>query len=323
MRIESPLDGLVAHEIFHVITRHHPELRDRLYAVIGFEPCRGLKLPESLEARKLTNPDAPLHQHSIGVEVGGEPARVVPVLVAAREFDHESDADLLDYARLDFLLVEEKGGRWVAVEDGDGEPVAVSPMRMKNFAEQIGKNTGYIIHPEEILAENFRHLVLGTERLPDPQIPEKMRGGVRRRRRVTAVRLRGAFFAFAAWPDRANFSLSSRGCPTPQDPLLTRETLLLRLRDCGDDESWAGVCRNLHAALLRLLQKTLDPQRGYRGHHPAGDGVGLERDGRVRLRSGQREIQGVALHHPAQRHLQPLPQGVALGRRPPRTLRCW
>ncbi len=169
------LDGLVAHELFHVISRHDAKLRDQLYAIIGFEPCGEIVLPKSLAERKLTNPDAPFNRHAIRVEVGGKPARVVPILVAARPFDPEGKDDLLSYLSLQFLMIEKQEGRWMAKADKGGDPVIVSPIRMKNFSEQIGRNTGYIIHPEEILAENFRHLVLGRKKLPDPEILEKMR----------------------------------------------------------------------------------------------------------------------------------------------------
>ena len=31
--------GLITHELFHVLSRHNPELRDKIYAVIGFKKC--------------------------------------------------------------------------------------------------------------------------------------------------------------------------------------------------------------------------------------------------------------------------------------------
>ena len=83
---------------------------------------------------------------------------------------------------LQFLAVEKKGDRWVATENDDGTPVVFSPLQLSNFREQIGSNTNYIIHPEEILAENFRHLVLGTKSLPNPEIIEKMKRIIETRR---------------------------------------------------------------------------------------------------------------------------------------------
>jgi len=42
------------------------------------------------------------------------------------------------------------------------------------FYEQIGHNTKYIWHPEEILADNFVQLVMGSEELPSPFVVQRM-----------------------------------------------------------------------------------------------------------------------------------------------------
>ena len=44
----------------------------------------------------------------------------------------------------------------------DGQPV-LHEASVPDFHRQIGSNTGYIIHPEEILADNFAALVTGAE----------------------------------------------------------------------------------------------------------------------------------------------------------------
>lgn len=169
------LDGLLAHELFHVISRSDRKLRDQLYAIIGFTFCGEVELPESLALRKITNPDAPANQHSITLEIDGKARAALPILVAARAFDPGRKEGLMSYLMLQFLVIEKKSGRWVAAETEDGSPAVASRLRVKKFAEQIGENTGYIIHPEEILAENFRHLILATKSLPNPEIVEKMR----------------------------------------------------------------------------------------------------------------------------------------------------
>ena len=43
-----------------------------------------------------------------------------------------------------------------------------------DFFEQVGKNTAYIIHPEEILADNFALLVLQERNVPSPEIIRKL-----------------------------------------------------------------------------------------------------------------------------------------------------
>ena len=39
-----------------------------------------------------------------------------------------------------------------------------------NFFEQVGRNTQYIIHPEEIMADNFTFAILGKEDLSNPEL---------------------------------------------------------------------------------------------------------------------------------------------------------
>jgi len=51
----------------------------------------------------------------------------------------------------------------------------LSPDQVFGFLEQIGMNTTYIMHPEEILAENFTFLVQGKKGLPTPEILRKMK----------------------------------------------------------------------------------------------------------------------------------------------------
>jgi hypothetical protein len=83
-------------------------------------------------------------------------------------------AVLEEYLEFKLLVIEERGGRWVS-RLRDGSPWLLEPSTLPAFAEKVGRNTGYIIHPEEILAENFVHLVLGRKDLPDPWIIDALR----------------------------------------------------------------------------------------------------------------------------------------------------
>jgi hypothetical protein len=49
---------------------------------------------------------------------------------------------------------------------------------LRQFAEQVGRNTGYIIHPEEILAENFAQLATGKTG-PTPEVHERLRAALK------------------------------------------------------------------------------------------------------------------------------------------------
>ena len=46
---------------------------------------------------------------------------------------------------------------------------------LQDLYEQIGQNTDYTIHPEEILADNFSYLFLGVTEMESPWIIEKMK----------------------------------------------------------------------------------------------------------------------------------------------------
>ena len=54
---------IICHELFHIMTRENPELREKLYGAIGFVKCNEVAFPEKLKPRKITNPDAPRNDH--------------------------------------------------------------------------------------------------------------------------------------------------------------------------------------------------------------------------------------------------------------------
>ncbi len=51
------IQQILYHETFHIISRNHPGLRDRLYHLIGFESCGLIQLPVSEDWDRITNPD--------------------------------------------------------------------------------------------------------------------------------------------------------------------------------------------------------------------------------------------------------------------------
>lgn len=176
-RSDRGLARLLAHEIFHVVSRSRPALRDALYEAIGFHRCGEVALPGALAARRITNPDAPVNEHCIRVRVDGEPVLAVPVLYSSEpRYDPGTGDELFDYLIFAMLLVERSGdeGRARPIEREDG-PALVPVERVDGFFEQVGRNTDYIIHPEEILASNFELLVLDDEPVPSPDVLERIR----------------------------------------------------------------------------------------------------------------------------------------------------
>ena len=173
---QSELMKLFSHELFHVLSRHNPDLKERLYEAIGFIQCDEIEFPRELASRKITNPDAPKNDHFIRLTVRGEQVLAVPILFSTAEvYDAKKGGEFFEYLNFQFLVMKttEAPKRLVAVYE-DSKPKLIGPKEASGFFEQIGRNTQYIIHPEEILAENFSLLILKEENAPSPEVLEKI-----------------------------------------------------------------------------------------------------------------------------------------------------
>jgi hypothetical protein len=176
-RPAAQLTGMLAHEVFHILSRSNPALRDRLYAAIGFEPCGEVRHPAILADRRITNPDAPINAHAIEVSLDGERVHGVPILFSTSPtYDAERGGEFFAYLKFELLLVERtpNGGHRV-LTDATG-PRMVPIEKVTGFHEKIGRNTGYILHPEEVLADNFALIVQGITTAKSPEILDRIRG---------------------------------------------------------------------------------------------------------------------------------------------------
>jgi hypothetical protein len=164
---------VLAHELFHLVSRHDDRARGELYAAIGFHPCERTELPRDVEQSRITNPDAPEDRHSIRVRHRGQPVEAMPVsLLPAAGID--AAKGFLGSLRTPWLIVERRDGACRATGR------SAEPHELAGLYEQIGRNTEYIIHPEEILADNFAALALASgagllSSLPSPHVLERMR----------------------------------------------------------------------------------------------------------------------------------------------------
>jgi hypothetical protein len=174
---QKDLQRLICHELFHILSRHNPGLRERLYGIIGFSKCNEIDLPPELKRRKLTNPDAPRNDYFIRVQIDGRESLVVLILLSSVEtYDVQRGGEFFAYIQLQFLVVEKSGGsqNFKIVYEGSS-PKLVGLQNISGFMEQVGRNTDYVIHPEEILADNFALLVLDEHNVASPEILQKMR----------------------------------------------------------------------------------------------------------------------------------------------------
>lgn len=173
-RDKPKLARLLAHELFHILSRAQPAVRWELYRIIGFEACELTDVPDSLTERKITNPDAPLWNCRIQLGKPGDEVDGVPILLARmRDGEVQTQGGLFQVMEFKLLLVEKTGDAWKPLRS-EGRPLLVEPRSVPTFADKIGQNTPYVIHPDEILAENFVHAIFDTPDLADPQIVEQL-----------------------------------------------------------------------------------------------------------------------------------------------------
>jgi hypothetical protein len=171
---KEQLERLLMHELFHIVSRHDPVLRKKLYAIVGFRPCPEIKLPADWEDRRITNPDAPKIDCSIELKVEAGVLTTAPLLYATpAEYDAQAGGTLFKYLTFKLLVLRRDGDRLIPAMMDD-KPVVVDPRGIDDFARQIGKNTNYIVHPDEILADNFVLLLRGNTSVPTPRILEEM-----------------------------------------------------------------------------------------------------------------------------------------------------
>lgn len=150
----------VIHETFHVYSRLNPKIRTRLYEAVGFRPVSGATLPPSLEARRLTNPDGADFAFAIDVkDRTGRAIKILPLVYAKQEELFEDGGSFFRYVTFGLFEVQNKSGSWRVVADDQGQATPLAPHMVRGYFEQIGQNTHYIIHPDEILADNVTLLI--------------------------------------------------------------------------------------------------------------------------------------------------------------------
>ena len=171
------LDRLLAHELFHVLSNQNPELRRKMYAVVNYQVCDEIELPAALRPRKITNPDGPKLDCVVPLKLAERQLLAAPVLLASIDkFDPAKGGTFFKYLQFKLLVVQAAGdGKFATVErNGGPELLDIAGEVRDAYLDQVGKNTGYIIHADEVLADNFVHLVFNSRDLASPQVVERL-----------------------------------------------------------------------------------------------------------------------------------------------------
>ena len=145
------------HELFHIYSRRFPEQRRKLYSLIGFEDLgdpRDLITEPAFAERVLLNPDGVDYAQRIRLELGDSVIHAIPVLRANRPAFDPAERTFFNYLDFQLFPVDSTAAGWRVRSLPSGD----SPLSLASapdFFRQIKDNTQYIIHPDEVLADNF------------------------------------------------------------------------------------------------------------------------------------------------------------------------
>lgn len=159
---------LLAHELFHVLTRNNPDFREKMYKLIGFNIVpEEFEVPADLRDVVITNPDVNRFDSYARFRIKSEERPCAMLIYANKPYEGGSFFNYLTIG-----LMPLKDGK---AEQKNGKTVIYGIKDAENFFEQVGRNTNYIINPEEILAENFAFLLTRKPVTGTPELIEKMR----------------------------------------------------------------------------------------------------------------------------------------------------
>lgn len=155
--------GTLFHELSHVYSRLNPEKSKQLYKLIGFESIglNNLMLPPALAERVLYNPDGVDFAQKIDlVQEDKSVIHAIPVIYSNHVGYTPDKKEFFGYLEFNIYQIEKQSdGKWKVKVQDDGFTSTLKLDTQPDFFRQIKDNTGYIIHPDEVLADNFSFIM--------------------------------------------------------------------------------------------------------------------------------------------------------------------
>lgn len=151
------------HELFHIYSRLNPEKSAMLYKLIGFESIgyENLQVPEGLAERVLFNPDGVDFAQKISLKQQDTTSiDAIPIIYANSVGYNAAKKEFFGYLEFNIFQVQKQADdKWEVLVEEDGFSSTLSLKRQPDYFRQIRDNTGYIIHPDEVLADNFSFIM--------------------------------------------------------------------------------------------------------------------------------------------------------------------
>lgn len=164
---EEAVYGTMLHELFHIYSRYHPKKRAALYGLIGFKdigPVRNLQIDKALKDRILLNPDGVDFSYAIKLDIGeDQPILAIPIILANTDKFNSTQPDFFSYLDFGLFKISPPYSKLIKVHSNTDGSTLLKQEQLADFFKQIKDNTNYIIHPDEIMADNFMFLIYAQE----------------------------------------------------------------------------------------------------------------------------------------------------------------
>ena len=171
---ESSFRKTMLHELFHVYSRLNPEKKEALYKMIGFKSTGGtslLQMDSTLKERIILNPDGINYAYAIQLKDGTKNFDAIPLIISnAESFQSDKNA-FFSYLEFGLYKIVPPFSKMIKVVSGENGRSLIDYKRHPEFFSQITDNTEYIIHPDELMADNF---VIVVNSLKNPSVLDKL-----------------------------------------------------------------------------------------------------------------------------------------------------
>lgn len=150
------------HEVFHIISRYNVGLREDLYKMIGFYPAMmPVVLNELLEKMVMLNPDGMNLQYVMNLYDSKYYEFGLPLILVGSSVYDPKFPNYMDYMYHEFYVLGNYHDHYKILSNPQGLSVTGYD-DTDEFFQNITDNTNYYIHPDEIMAENFKLAVLAN-----------------------------------------------------------------------------------------------------------------------------------------------------------------
>ena len=153
-----------AHELFHCLTRSHPDFREAMYSILGFTVTEtDYEFAPAIQEKILSNPDVEHHNSYASFDIGGQMLDCAVIFMTDSPFREPGD-NFFDSGLTGLVPIDDLSTAYTSDNAAD-------------FWDVFGRNTEYVIDPEETLADNFSYTIIrGTDNseYKTPEIIEKI-----------------------------------------------------------------------------------------------------------------------------------------------------